>query len=428
MREMYDRAAEVPSSVIEDCDNVVTGGDPFYDRFPWFRLVGRWVHSPTLGCGGQDWVLSEGGTPGWTLALAPTEDELAGCPFLMLTRVPSSLLVCGPRPHPHLRVLYLRDRRGVSSPAHPLWGTVTRPRVSMCECVRLRLSGSPGVSGPTGPCHPRASASPSPFPGLLVGGLRPALTPHGMHRGVLRPRPGQAHEVLTRPQPHRARIALWVPPEPSGASHRVRCPRPGPGCPFGSLVSEGSMPGGLRVCALTPPPSVRPPARRPREMPALTSLCLVVLTQFSHLWLQQLPSSQHMHERAHGCSHPLPHLLEPRLRRHRAHGGAERGGGGGGGPGGRPAAGARAARRPGPVLRPAPPVQFSRKVGEAEGGMRGRKQLWHSSPAAGTAWPPSAVSERADGRLGPWGTAGVLAKGAQCAWPGVCSAQAGPRC
>ncbi|XP_074220771.1 kinesin-like protein KIF1A isoform X9 [Camelus bactrianus] len=42
MREMYDRAAEVPSSVIEDCDNVVTGGDPFYDRFPWFRLVGSY--------------------------------------------------------------------------------------------------------------------------------------------------------------------------------------------------------------------------------------------------------------------------------------------------------------------------------------------------------------------------------------------------
>ncbi|XP_006077206.2 kinesin-like protein KIF1A isoform X17 [Bubalus bubalis] len=41
MREMYDRAAEVPSSIMEDCDNVVTGGDPFYDRFPWFRLVGR---------------------------------------------------------------------------------------------------------------------------------------------------------------------------------------------------------------------------------------------------------------------------------------------------------------------------------------------------------------------------------------------------
>ncbi|XP_064194968.1 kinesin-like protein KIF1A isoform X14 [Anguilla rostrata] len=41
MREMYDRAAEVPSHSIEDCDNVLTGGDPFYDRFPWFRLVGR---------------------------------------------------------------------------------------------------------------------------------------------------------------------------------------------------------------------------------------------------------------------------------------------------------------------------------------------------------------------------------------------------
>ncbi|XP_058890607.1 kinesin-like protein KIF1A isoform X5 [Acipenser ruthenus] len=40
MREMYDRAAEVPSSAIDDCDNVMTGGDPFYDRFPWFRLVG----------------------------------------------------------------------------------------------------------------------------------------------------------------------------------------------------------------------------------------------------------------------------------------------------------------------------------------------------------------------------------------------------
>uniref|UniRef100_A0A8K9XTL2 plus-end-directed kinesin ATPase n=1 Tax=Oncorhynchus mykiss TaxID=8022 RepID=A0A8K9XTL2_ONCMY len=40
MREMYDRAAEVPNSTIEDCENVMTGGDPFYDRFPWFRLVG----------------------------------------------------------------------------------------------------------------------------------------------------------------------------------------------------------------------------------------------------------------------------------------------------------------------------------------------------------------------------------------------------
>uniref|UniRef100_A0A3B4WVP9 plus-end-directed kinesin ATPase n=1 Tax=Seriola lalandi dorsalis TaxID=1841481 RepID=A0A3B4WVP9_SERLL len=42
MREMYDRAADVPNSAAtEDCENVMTGGDPFYDRFPWFRLVGR---------------------------------------------------------------------------------------------------------------------------------------------------------------------------------------------------------------------------------------------------------------------------------------------------------------------------------------------------------------------------------------------------
>ncbi|XP_046892998.1 kinesin-like protein KIF1A [Hypomesus transpacificus] len=40
MRDMYDRAADMPSSTIEDCENVMTGGDPFYDRFPWFRLVG----------------------------------------------------------------------------------------------------------------------------------------------------------------------------------------------------------------------------------------------------------------------------------------------------------------------------------------------------------------------------------------------------
>uniref|UniRef100_A0A669E565 plus-end-directed kinesin ATPase n=1 Tax=Oreochromis niloticus TaxID=8128 RepID=A0A669E565_ORENI len=41
MREMYDRAADVPNSTVEECENVMTGGDPFYDRFPWFRLVGR---------------------------------------------------------------------------------------------------------------------------------------------------------------------------------------------------------------------------------------------------------------------------------------------------------------------------------------------------------------------------------------------------
>uniref|UniRef100_A0A3B3CWJ8 KIF1A n=1 Tax=Oryzias melastigma TaxID=30732 RepID=A0A3B3CWJ8_ORYME len=39
MREMYDRAAELPSSAVEECDHAMTGGDPFYDRFPWFRRL-----------------------------------------------------------------------------------------------------------------------------------------------------------------------------------------------------------------------------------------------------------------------------------------------------------------------------------------------------------------------------------------------------
>ncbi|XP_057696176.1 kinesin-like protein KIF1A isoform X9 [Corythoichthys intestinalis] len=52
MREMYDRAAEVPpppalatptgtTPSTDDGEGAMTGGDPFYDRFPWFRLVGR---------------------------------------------------------------------------------------------------------------------------------------------------------------------------------------------------------------------------------------------------------------------------------------------------------------------------------------------------------------------------------------------------
>jgi hypothetical protein len=64
MREMYDRAAEVPSSVVEDCDNVVTGGDPFYDRFPWFRLVGRWA-PPPFPCRESEMVVGSEPRP-WT--------------------------------------------------------------------------------------------------------------------------------------------------------------------------------------------------------------------------------------------------------------------------------------------------------------------------------------------------------------------------
>ncbi|XP_061894672.1 kinesin-like protein KIF1A isoform X4 [Entelurus aequoreus] len=43
MREMYDRAAEVPPTTTstDNGESAMTGSDPFYDRFPWFRLVGR---------------------------------------------------------------------------------------------------------------------------------------------------------------------------------------------------------------------------------------------------------------------------------------------------------------------------------------------------------------------------------------------------
>ncbi|KAL6119817.1 kif1b [Pungitius sinensis] len=40
MREMYDRAGEMASSNQEDGEGTLTGNDPFYDRFHWFKLVG----------------------------------------------------------------------------------------------------------------------------------------------------------------------------------------------------------------------------------------------------------------------------------------------------------------------------------------------------------------------------------------------------
>ncbi|XP_072512674.1 kinesin-like protein KIF1B isoform X6 [Salminus brasiliensis] len=41
MREMYDRAGEMASSNQEEGEGPLTGSDPFYDRFHWFKLVGR---------------------------------------------------------------------------------------------------------------------------------------------------------------------------------------------------------------------------------------------------------------------------------------------------------------------------------------------------------------------------------------------------
>ena len=44
MREMYHNEAELsPTSPEPSNIDSITGGDPFYDRFPWFRMVGRYV-------------------------------------------------------------------------------------------------------------------------------------------------------------------------------------------------------------------------------------------------------------------------------------------------------------------------------------------------------------------------------------------------
>ncbi|XP_069730763.1 kinesin-like protein KIF1B isoform X12 [Phaenicophaeus curvirostris] len=41
MREMYDRAGEMASNTQDESETAMTGSDPFYDRFHWFKLVGR---------------------------------------------------------------------------------------------------------------------------------------------------------------------------------------------------------------------------------------------------------------------------------------------------------------------------------------------------------------------------------------------------
>ncbi|XP_074874189.1 kinesin-like protein KIF1B isoform X2 [Carettochelys insculpta] len=40
MREMYDRAGEMASNTHDEGESTMTGSDPFYDRFHWFKLVG----------------------------------------------------------------------------------------------------------------------------------------------------------------------------------------------------------------------------------------------------------------------------------------------------------------------------------------------------------------------------------------------------
>lgn len=51
MREMYDRAGEMASSnQEEDGECALTGSDPFYDRFHWFKLVGRYGSHGIFSC------------------------------------------------------------------------------------------------------------------------------------------------------------------------------------------------------------------------------------------------------------------------------------------------------------------------------------------------------------------------------------------
>lgn len=48
MREMYDRAGEIDSPNQEDNEVALSGNDPFYDRFHWFKLVGRYAPPHTV--------------------------------------------------------------------------------------------------------------------------------------------------------------------------------------------------------------------------------------------------------------------------------------------------------------------------------------------------------------------------------------------
>ncbi|XP_038864200.1 kinesin-like protein KIF1B isoform X2 [Salvelinus namaycush] len=74
MREMYDRAGEMASSIQDDNEGALTGNDPFYDRFHWFKLVGS---SPIFhGCVNEQRLADR--TPSPTFSTADSDiTELA---------------------------------------------------------------------------------------------------------------------------------------------------------------------------------------------------------------------------------------------------------------------------------------------------------------------------------------------------------------
>ncbi|KAI8517099.1 Kinesin-like protein kif1b [Branchiostoma belcheri] len=81
MREMYDSTAEMTTTSAADCPvESLTGGDPFYDRFPWFRLVGS-SGTPLSACLPDDRTRSPTTPPG----LPPNPPELTPTPSPLIT-------------------------------------------------------------------------------------------------------------------------------------------------------------------------------------------------------------------------------------------------------------------------------------------------------------------------------------------------------
>ncbi|KFW85034.1 Kinesin-like KIF1B [Manacus vitellinus] len=63
MREMYDRAGEMASNSQDEGESTMTGSDPFYDRFHWFKLVGRYVPHLPCCCTARSWGSPGSGSP-----------------------------------------------------------------------------------------------------------------------------------------------------------------------------------------------------------------------------------------------------------------------------------------------------------------------------------------------------------------------------
>jgi len=80
MREMYQRESEMPTTHQHHELMAAAGNDPFYDRFPWFRLIGRFVCFMTLTVSLRDVVVA------WRLWHQICDQEVTGlspCRFVV---------------------------------------------------------------------------------------------------------------------------------------------------------------------------------------------------------------------------------------------------------------------------------------------------------------------------------------------------------